>query len=590
MSLKKRVNKERITRSTRMKKWESIIAMICCSALSVDCAGLGGSVAGLVLGVFLGRFSRHSDKVEPSTTANDQHLFQSEGWEERRSYADWEPFRELGKDMIDYIVNYYKGVEARPVRAQVQPGYLKVRLNTLLPSNKISAVGERWSDIMVDVETKIMPGMTHWQHPRFFAYFPANSSPPAILGELVASMFNVIGFSWEASPAATELETIVMDLLAREMGLPSYFLSEGGGGGVIQGSASEATLVAMLAARTRALKRLRQESPDASDQEIFGRMTVYASDQAHSSVKKAALIAGIQFRTVPTSAMKNFAMSSAELELAMAEDRSKGFTPIFVCFNVGSTNTCAVDPVRALSETCRRCHSCEHRGCETMVPWLHVDAAYADRLLVNFDCSGMWVKNRSFLVDALSVTQSILSTKEHEQGLVIDYRNWQIPLGRKFRSLKIWFTLRAFGLEKIQGHIRRHIALALELETLIRMDNRFEVVTPTVFGLVCFRLRASDSANLKLRSVIVDSGLAYFVSTTIGSRTVLRIAIGSPATERKHVMELWHALQAAAGNVIEGDEEWERHLESGRGKYGAQDAEFQHEDQSIPTSMEEDTT
>eukprot|EP00752_Nemacystus_decipiens_P001994 g1917.t1 len=573
-------------------------------------AGAVPALAGLLMGVVAGRvWSRPKQGLSSdSASKSDQRpseqrpsgLFATEGWEGEADVSDWEPFRLLGRSMIDYIVDYYQGVESLPVRTRVEPGYLKKRLTR----REFPTSGERWGDIMADVESHIMPGMTHWQHPRFFAWFPAHSSPPAILGDMLASMFNVIGFSWEASPASTELETIVMDQLGRAIGLPEAFLSDGDGGGVIQGSASEGTLVALLAARTRALKHMKRESrAEVSDSELLAKMTLYTSDQAHSSVQKAAIIAGLgsNLRLIPTTTTATiitdtrgkdeeveeegqqqcYTMDAEALAAAMREDAAAGLTPVFVSANVGSTNTCAIDPVRALGEACRsfsRPETSDDVGLadERLVPWLHVDAAFAGSaavcpenrwildgitaadsflfnlhkwLLVNFDCTAMWVKRSAYLVDALSVTPEILRSKEYSSNQVSDFRDWQVPLGRKFRSLKIWLTMRAYGLDKVRGLIRRHTHLANDLAALIREDDRFEIVAPVRFGLVCFRLKATDAANEELRSRIVTSGLAFFSSTKLGGRTCLRVSVGGPATEARHVRELWDALRTTADAV-----------------------------------------
>ncbi|CAM9771919.1 unnamed protein product, partial [Ectocarpus sp. 13 AM-2016] len=553
-------------------------------AVDASAKGVIQALAGLVVGVVAGRFSQRVPGLRPAGSAGEPRrpLFEAEGWEGEADVSDWEPFRLLGRSMVDYIADYYQGVESLPVRAIVEPGYLKKRLT----QREFPTKGEAWSDIMADVESHIMPGITHWQHPRFFAWYPAASSPPAILGDMLASMFNVIGFSWEASPASTELETVALDQLGRAVGLPEAFLSSGGGGGgVIQGSASEGTLVAVLAARTRALKHMRRQSPaGVSDSELLAKMTLYTSDQAHSSVQKAANIAGLgsNLRLIPTrgsdeDGQRCYTLDAAELSEAMREDEAAGLTPVFVSANVGSTNTCAVDPVRSLGEACRSFStggSKEEGGAETLVPWLHVDAAYAGSaavcpenrwildgieaadsfmfnlhkwLLVNFDCTAMWVKQSAYLVDALSVTPEILRSKEYNSNQVSDFRDWQVPLGRKFRSLKIWLTMRAFGLEKVRGLIRRHTQLAGEFEAMIEQDDRFEIVAPARFGLVCFRLKASCAANEELRQV--PSGLAFFSSTKLEGRTCLRVSVGGPATEMRHIRDFWDALGRTADAV-----------------------------------------
>lgn len=275
------------------------------------------------------------------------------------SPADWEWFRRHGHEMVDWIADYYGKVEEYPVKSQVKPGYLPAALPREAPRE-----GEPFADIMADVEEHIVPGVTHWQSPNFFAFFPANSSGPAMLGDMLSSCFGCVSFSWVASPAATELETVVLDWLGRMLGLPDAFLSASAtGGGVIQGTASEATLVAVLAARARALARLRDAEPDAS-----ARLVAYASDQAHSSVKKACMIAGLgaaQFRTVPTAA-GSYRLEADALRAAMEEDKARGLVPFFVCATTGTTSSGAFGPLAALGAV-----ASEESA------WLHVDAAWA---------------------------------------------------------------------------------------------------------------------------------------------------------------------------------------------------------------------
>eukprot|EP00752_Nemacystus_decipiens_P002072 g1983.t1 len=534
--------------------------LIVCSAAAASAAGAVPALAGLLIGGVAGRLSRSKGLASTSASTSAQassHLFATEGWEGDADVSDWEPFRLLGKSMVDYIADYYQGVESHPVGAQVKPGYLKNRLT----QREFPTSGEKWTDIMADVESHVMPGITHWQHPRFFGWFPAHSSAPAVLGDMLGSMFNVIGFSWVASPAATELEIVVMDQLGRAVGLPEVFLSDGDGGGVIQGSACEATLVALIAARTRALKHMRRESPaGVSDNELMAKMTLYTSDQAHSSVQKGANIAGLgsNLRIIPTRTttitgtirtqggdakevgQQCYTLDPKALADAMREDAAAGLTPMFVSATVGTTNTCAVDPVGALGELLEtRDSDDDELAAERLAPWLHVDAAFAGSaavcpenrwildgieaadsflfnlhkwLLVNFDCTGMWVKRSSYLVDALTVTREYLRSKEYSNKEVSDFRDLQISLGRKFRSLKIWLTMRAFGLDKVRGLLRRHIHLANDFAALVRKDDRFEIIAPVRFGLVCFRLKATDAANEEIRQE--EEGQEHYWATS----------------------------------------------------------------------------
>jgi aromatic-L-amino-acid decarboxylase len=341
-------------------------------------------------------------------------------------------FRKNAHELVDFMCEYYETLENKPILSTVNPGYLSKILPTEAPTSP-----ESWQQIFTDVETKIMPGMTHWQHPSFFAYFPANVSYPGMMGEMLSGMFNVIGFSWICSPACTELETIVMDWLCKALGLPETFLSTGKGGGVIQSTASESTLIALLAARTKCIKN----GAKAED------LVVYMSDQAHSSVQKACMIAGISnFRILESN--KDCQLDRSVLLDQIKVDISKGLTPCFLCATLGTTSTSACDPLDELGLVCQ----------ENNI-WMHIDAAYVGAsflceefrpfmkgiefansfafnphkwMLTNFECCAMWVKDRKYLLDALDITPEYLRNKASESGLVIDYRSWQIPLGRRF--------------------------------------------------------------------------------------------------------------------------------------------------------------
>ena len=442
--------------------------------------------------------------------------------------------------MIDWIADYLDGVEGRPVSARVAPGDLLRALPEKAPEH-----GENWEAIFGDVDRVIMPSVTHWQHPHFYAFFPGNGSYPAILGDLLSTGLGVNGFLWATCPAITELETRVMDWLGAEIGLPSEFASTGRGGGVIQGTASEAAVVAMVAARGRAAS---------------GQQVVYTSSQAHSSIEKAAMVCGIGRANVRLIGVdEHLAMRVDELERAIREDRAAGRVPTFVCATVGTTSTTAIDPLRAIGEVCAR-----------EAVWLHVDAAFAGAacicpefrwmidgvaladsfvfnphkwLLTNFDCSGLWVRDRRALIDALSITPEYLRNAASEAGAVIDYRDWQIPLGRRFRSLKLWFVMRHYGVEGLRAYIREHMRIAAVFEGLVRGDDRFEVVMPRTLSLVCFALKAGDDANKRLLATLNESGKLLLTHTVVpvrgAKRYVLRMAMGGARMEEHHVREAW---------------------------------------------------
>jgi aromatic-L-amino-acid/L-tryptophan decarboxylase len=499
-------------------------------------------------------------------------------------------FRELGRQVIDWIADYLETVGDRPVRSAASPGDILASLPAEPPAR-----GEDWSRILGDLDRVIMPGITHWQSPGFFAYFPANGSFPAILGDLVSTGLGVNGMLWATSPALTELEIRVMDWLGAMIGLPREFLSGSRGaapgsagamqgGGVIQGTASEATLVALVAARHRALRDLAARGQASGD--AASRLVIYTSTQAHSSVVKAAMIAGFaadaadraRVRLVETDAA--FAMDAHRLADAMALDESRGLIPCFVCATVGTTSSTAVDPLADIGPICVR----------TGGPraWLHVDAAMAGAacvcpehrallrgvehadsvafnphkwLLTNFDLGAMWTRDRAAVIDGLAITPEYLRNTASGAGSVTDFRDWQIPLGRRFRALKLWFVIRHYGVEGLQAYIREHMRLALIFEQLLAADARFEIVAPRTITLVCFRLRArpgepasqTSDRNRRLLEAINATGRAYLSHTVLPlgghDAYVLRMAIGGARTEERHVRDAWRLIADLAGTV-----------------------------------------
>eukprot|EP01135_Chromosphaera_perkinsii_P008762 Nk52_evm95s1444 gene=Nk52_evmTU95s1444 len=453
---------------------------------------------------------------------------------------DKEEFRKAGYQMIDYIVDYQESLRDRPVLPQIEPGYMKKLIPRDMPE-----VGESYDKIMADVEEIIMPGVTHWQSPRFHAYFPTGCSYPSMLADMLCRSIACIGFSWISGPSCTELETHVMDWLAKLLDLPRQFLSvsESGqdqcGGGVIQGSASEAILCCMLAAKKRASEKLMSER-NISRNEAEALLVGYCSDQAHSSVEKGFLIAGLEFRKLESDA--NACLQAPVLLQEIKEDREKGLVPIFVCSTAGTTTSCAID---------------DHVGIGKISKdygmWMHIDAAYAGSacicpeyrdtingvefadsfnfnphkwLLVNFDCSALFVKDRNALINAFSIDPEYLKNHASDSGMVTDYRNWQIPLGRTFRSLKLWFVMRAYGKKGLQDYVRTHCRLAQLFKEKIEADGRFEVVAPVKFGLVCFRLEgADDETNKELLDSIVREGQIFMIHSSLKGRIILRFVV-----------------------------------------------------------------
>lgn len=469
-----------------------------------------------------------------------------------------EEFRRYGKQVIDWIADYYADLESRPVCAQAQPGEVRAALPAHPPEQ-----GEPFERVLRDLDEVLLPGVTHWQHPDFFAYFPANASGPAILGDLLSSGLGVQGMVWATSPACTELETLVVDWLAELLGLGAGFRTDSAGGGVIQDSASSACLVALLAASHRASGgRFAQVGPTA-------RHTLYVSSQTHSSLEKAARMAGVGTANVRVVDVDHgtLAMDPRHLDALITEDLTTGAVPTMVCATVGTTSTAAIDPLPAVGEVCRG-HGV----------WLHVDAAYAGVaaicpelgwindgvaeyadsyatnphkwLLTNFDCGVLWLADRAPMIDALSILPEYLRNAVSESGEVIDYRDWQVPLGRRFRALKLWTVLRWYGADGLREHIRGSIALAREFASWVRNDPRFVLFEHPALSLVCFRpvfeglsTQRANAATMRLRDTLNDSGELYLTHTKVDEHVLLRFAIGAPSTGHRHVAAAWERIQ-----------------------------------------------
>ncbi len=461
-----------------------------------------------------------------------------------------EEFRSAGYAVIDWLADYYERIQSLPVSPQVSPGEVRERLPDTPPAD-----GEAFSSILADLDRIVLPGLMHWQSPNFFGYFPANTSPPSILGDLASSGLGVQGMLWQTSPACTEIETLVLDWLVDMLALPGKFKSTTQrGGGVIQDTASSATLCALLAARERAsgfTARERGLEPDS---------IAYCSEETHSSMEKAMSIAGFgreKLRKIATDGQ--LAMDPARLTEAIVNDRAQGLKPFFVCATVGTTSSLAIDPVDAIGQICAR-HDL----------WLHVDAAMAGTaalcpefrhihdglawadsycfnphkwMMTNFDCDCFYVADREPLIRALTVMPEYLRNEATERGDAIDYRDWQIPLGRRFRSMKLWFVIRSYGVRGLQAFVRHHVALAEEFESWISAEPDYELVVPRSLNLVCFRKRGSDDDNRALLSRLNESGLVFLTHTVIDGRYCLRFCIGQTYTERKHVERAWQLIR-----------------------------------------------
>ncbi|EEE55449.1 hypothetical protein OsJ_03606 [Oryza sativa Japonica Group] len=425
---------------------------------------------------------------------------------------DADEFRRLGHQVVDFIADYYAGLGDYPVHPSVTPGFLRRQLPADAPSRPEP---EAFAAALRDVRDLILPGVTHWQTTRHFAHFPASSSTVGALGEALAAGINVVPFTWAASPAATELEMVVVDWLGRALHLPESLLFAGGGGGTILGTSCEAVLCALVAARDRKLAEIGARR--------IGDLVVYCSDQTHFAFRKAARIAGIpreHCREIPTCRDDVFALSPTALHAAMQADVDAGLVPLFLCATVGTTQTTAVDPVRELCAVAAR-----HGG------------------------------------------EYILRDAAAEGHDVVDYKDWGTTLTRRFRALKVWLVLRCYGVEGLRSHVRSHVAMAAAFEAMVRGDARFEVVAPRRFALVCFRLRspperlgvgvgvggekAANELNRRLlEEVNAASSGPYMSSAMVGGVYMLRCAIGSTLTEERHVREAWKVVQERATSIL----------------------------------------
>ncbi len=456
-----------------------------------------------------------------------------------------EEFRRHGHQLVDWMADHLADLESLPIIPNAQPGDILALLPLHAPE-----VGEPFEDLMADLDRVVKPGLTGWQNPGWFAYFPANTSLPAILAEMVTAALGQQGMLWATSPVATEVEMRMIDWLVELLGLPDGWKMAGPGGGVIQLSASDASHTALAVARSQA-----QENAGLDD------LVAYTSAQAHSSIEKGARVAGYRhIRLVEVD--ENFALRPDRLAAAMEEDLVQGRVPAFVCSTIGTTGTTAVDPVREIALIARR-----HGA------WHHVDAAFAGSamicpefrhhqegldlvdsyvfnphkwMFVNFDCSVFFVADRAPLLKTLSILPPYLRGAAAEEGTVVDYRDWQVPLGRRFRALKLWWVLRSYGAEGLRQLIRLHVELARSLAERIEAHPKLVLVAPVPFSLVCFRHLDGNDATRALATAINTSGHSYVTPSVIDDVAFVRVSIGQTNTEASHVDRLWEVIEGAA--------------------------------------------
>uniref|UniRef100_A0A6Q2YGZ7 Aromatic-L-amino-acid decarboxylase n=1 Tax=Esox lucius TaxID=8010 RepID=A0A6Q2YGZ7_ESOLU len=441
-------------------------------------------------------------------------------------------FRRRGKEMVDLIADYLENIEQRPVYPNVEPGYLRSLIPQEAPEEP-----DTYEDVVKDIERVIMPGA--------------------------------------ASPACTELETVMMDWLGKMLKLPEEFIAgtHGQGGGVIQGTASEATLVALLAARSRTVRIILANDPQRPETDITSKLVAYASDQAHCSVERAGMIGGVRMKKIPTKQSNKYAVHGETFLKMIQEDKAAGLIP----FYVRTEHTTFFERTKHTHPILRTEHT-PSILCNAEQIWMHIDAAYAGSsficpefrpllngiefadsfnfnphkwLLVNFDCSTMWVRDRSDLIGAFKMDPLYLKHDHQESGLITDYRHWQIPLGRRFRSLKMWFVFRMYGLKGLQDYIRKHVELAKEFETLVRADPRFEISADVILALVCFRLKGSNEMNEVLLKRINNGKKIHLVPCQLSGQFVLRFAICARTTESRHVREAWRIISQLAEEVMQ---------------------------------------
>ncbi|CAK7236530.1 hypothetical protein SBRCBS47491_009667 [Sporothrix bragantina] len=510
-------------------------------------------------------------------------------------------FREAATASIEEIINYYATLGQRPVVSTVEPGYLRKLLPDAAPEK-----GEAWEAIRRDVEDKIVPGITHWQSPNFFAFFPCPSTYPSILGELYSATFAAAAFNWICSPAVTELETVVLDWLAQLLGLPEEYLSTGPtrGGGVIHGTASEAVMTMMTAAADKYLRAvlaadhagfdaLSEEEQEDLRAARRSRLVALGGGTAHTSAKKAAQVLGLRYRSVPAAASNGFRINGDGLRETLAKVRAAGLEPFFLSTTFGTTDTCAVDDyvsIAAVLEADRDAQVAAGRDATASDIWVHVDGAYAGSalvapetrasmcpapsdpsdpnsapigtailrrfhsfnmnmhkwLLVNFDCSCVFVRDRRWLVNALGADAHYYRNDYSDGGLVTDYRDWQLPLGRRFRSLKVWFVLRTYGGEGLREYIRRSISLGERFAAgLTNRPDLFEIITGPRFALTVFRAapltpdeprEVTSARTRRLCELVNGGGKIWVTGTTLdGDMAAIRVMTGNFSTHKEHV-------------------------------------------------------
>ncbi|EEQ86153.1 hypothetical protein RJZ56_006854 [Blastomyces dermatitidis] len=527
-------------------------------------------------------------------------------------------FREAAHAAIEEIIEHFNSIDSKRVVPSIEPGYLRPLIPTSAPNDP-----EPWSKIQPDIESKIMPGLTQWQSPKFMAYFPAGVTYPSILGELYSAAFTAPAFNWLCSPACTELEIIVMDWMAQALGLPDCFLSAASsksgkstGGGTIQGTASEIVATVIVAARERHVRDkalaegLVEGTPEWEDRtmELRTRLVAVGTDQTHSCTAKGARIAGVRYRAIPTRLEDGLAMTGDGLRKMLEQCEREGMEPFYLTATMGTTNSCAIDRFSEIKAVLK-----EKEAWQKI--WVHIDGAYAGSalvteewqhiaqefaegvdsfmvnlskwLLVNFDASLLYVSNSIHLTNALDITPAYLRNPSSLTTPVTDFRNWGIPLGRRFRALKVWFVMRTYGLSGMKAHIRKGIKNGVVFANLTKTrPDLFEIVTGPSIGLTTVRVRGLDEASpastasltngtsglndgvaktvgskdtstistqaltQKVCEKINAGGELFLTSSVIGGYTVIRVVSGNPLAQEKYVRQAFEVLVKVTEEVL----------------------------------------
>eukprot|EP00794_Sanderia_malayensis_P011933 gene11933-13169_t len=475
-----------------------------------------------------------------------------------------EQFRKAGHELIDFVSEYLENTEKYDVLSSVEPGYLRQRLPDTAPE-----IGEKWEQIFRDVEEHIFPGITHWQSPHFHAYFPGRTCYPSILGEILTSAINCVGFSWVASPACTELETIVLDWIGELIGLPKEFLAfskENGktfkGCGSIQGSSTESIIICLLAAKGRILETLTAGKSESDQSQVIAKLIAYQSDQTHCCFAKGCKVLGIRLRTLQTNDQQE--LEGSTFEAAIKEDKENGLIPFFLCATLGTTGTCAFDRISELGPICK----------ENGI-WMHIDAAYAGlyymcpelrgtlkgveyaesfnanagkSISANFDTTLLWVKSVRSITNVLATTASYLRNKY--EGKVLEYKDLQIPLGRKFKALKLWFVVRTYGVNGLKDILYKICDQAKLFKNFVLADDRFELLDQK-HGLVTFRVKGSNELNDAVNKLITDERRIFITPCQVKGKTILRFVICKKEGNDDHIEFAWDVIKDAASRVLD---------------------------------------